>query len=106
MGRLLVSVVVVVAAVTTMVGPAAADPVNNPHTFALPVTCDGVSGVVYPTGRVGHLEGATTVGVLMAETGGPDDFTTPGFDLSELTACTSPAAPGVTFYVLLTPRRG
>jgi hypothetical protein len=106
MPRFLVSIAVVAATVMMMVGTAAADPVNNPNTFALPVTCDGVSGVVYPTGRVGHQAGSTTVGVLMAQTGGPDDFTTPGFDLADLTACTSPLAPGVTFYVLLTPRRG
>jgi hypothetical protein len=106
MGRLLVSAAAVAAAMTTLVGTAAADPVNNPHTFPLPVTCDGVSGTVYPSGRVGHQAGSTAVGVLLAEVGGPDDFQTPGFELSELTACTTPLLPGVTLYVLLTPRSG
>jgi hypothetical protein len=31
---------------------------------------------------------------------------TPGFDASELTACTSAAEPGVTFYILFLPRGG
>ena len=85
---------------------AAANPVKNPHTFAIPLTCaNGVSGTVYPTGAAGHLAGSTSVGVLLAQTG-PGAFSTPGFELTDLTACTASDLPGVTFYVLITPRRG
>jgi hypothetical protein len=107
MARLLVCLVTtVVAAVTMLVGTASADPVNNPHTFAIPLVCaNGLSGTVYPTGAAGHVAGSTSIGVLLAQTG-PGAFSTPGFDLSELTACTAADAPGVTFYVLITPRRG
>lgn len=107
MARLLVCLATtVVAAATMLVGTAAADPVNNPNTFAIPLTCaNGFSGTVYPTGAAGHAAGATTVGVLMAQTG-PGAFSTPGFELSDLTACTPAGLPGVTFYVLITPRRG
>jgi hypothetical protein len=105
MARLLVAVTVLATA-TILVGTAAADPVKNPNTFALPITCaSGISGTVYPTGAAGHDAGSTSVGVLLAQTG-PGAFSTPGFELSDLTACTSREAPGVTFYVLITPRRG
>jgi hypothetical protein len=106
MARLLGIAMTIAAAMTIMVGPAAADPVNNPHTFALAITCaNGVSDTVYPTGAAGHAAGSTSVGILLAQTG-PGAFSTPGFELSDLTACTSAQAPGVTFYVLITPRRG
>ena len=107
MARLFVCIVAVVsAAMTMLVGTAAADPVNNPHTFAIPLTCaNGVSGTVYPTGAAGHLAGSTSVGILLAQTG-PGAFSTPGFDLADLTACTASDLPGVTFYVLITPRKG
>lgn len=107
MARLLVCVVTAVsAAMTMLVGTAAADPVNNPHTFAIPLTCaNGVSGTVYPTGAAGHLAGSTSVGILKAQTG-PGAFSTPGFDVDDLTACTASDLPGVTFYVLITPRKG
>jgi len=106
MARLFICVITsVVAAATLLVGTAAADPVKNPHTEALALTCsNGVSGTVYPTGAAGHLAGSTSVGVLMAQTGGPGAFTTPGFELSDLTACTAADLPGVTLYVLITPR--
>ncbi len=106
MARLLGCVVATVAAAMTMlIGTAAADPVDNPHTFAIPLSCaNGVSGTVYPTGAAGHLVGSTSVGVLLAQTG-PGAFRTPGFELADLTACTASDLPGVTFYVLITPRR-
>ena len=105
MARLLVCVVTtVLAAITLVVGPAAADPVNNPNTFAIPLSCaNGVNGTVYPTGAAGHVAGSTSVGVLLAQTG-PGAFSTPGFELTDLTACTAADLPGVTFYVLITPR--
>jgi hypothetical protein len=105
MARLLVCVATAIAvAMMMIVSTAAADPVNNPHTFALPITCEnGVSGTVYPTGAAGHVAGSTSVGVLLGQTG-PGAFLTPGFELSDLTACTSTAEPDVTFYVLITPR--
>ena len=106
MARLLVCLAMTVAAVTMLVGTAAADPVKNPHTFAIPLTCaNGLSGTVYPTGAAGHAAGSTSIGVLKAQTG-PGAFSTPGFELSDLTACTAADLPGVTFYVLITPRRG
>jgi hypothetical protein len=105
MARLLVCVLATfAAALTLLVGTAAADPVKNPNTFAIPLSCaNGVSGTVYPTGAAGHLAGSTTVGVLLAQTG-PGAFSTPGFELTDLTACTAADLPGVTFYVLITPR--
>jgi hypothetical protein len=104
--RLVCLATTVAAAVTMLVGTAAADPVNNPHTFAIPLTCaNGFTGTVYPTGAAGHAAGSTSVGVLLAQTG-PDAFSTPGFELSDLTACTAASFPGVTFYVLITPRGG
>lgn len=108
MARLLASVAIVSAAAATLiVGTAAADPVKNPHTFPLPLTCaNGNSVIVYPTGAAGHVAGSSTVGVLHGQVSPAGSFFTPGFDASELTACTSPSAPGVTFYVLFTPRRG
>jgi hypothetical protein len=108
MARLLASVAIAIATAATMlVGTAAADPVKNPNTFPLTITCaNGATGTVYPTGAVGHLAGSTTVGVLKGEVSPEGTFFTPGWDASELTACTAPEAPGVTFYVLLTPRRG
>jgi hypothetical protein len=106
MVRLLAFVATTVAAAATIVGTAAADPVKNPHTFALPVTCDGVSGIVYPTGSAAHQAGSTAIGVLKGQSGPDGTFFKAGWEASELTACTSPAAPGVTFYVLITPRKG
>ena len=105
MARLLVCLAATVAA-AILVGTAAADPSKNPHTFGLPLTCDnGFSGTVYPTGAAGHVVGSTSVGVLMGQTG-PGAFLTPGFELTDLTACESAAEPGVTFYVLFATDRG
>lgn len=106
MGRLLASIAVAIAtAATLLVGTAAADPIKNPHTFALPLSCaNGASPTVYPTGAAGHVVGSSSVGVLHGQITPNGSFFTPGFDASELTACTSPAAPGVTFYILFTPR--
>ena len=108
MARLRVSVAIAVTAAATMlVGTAAADPVNNPHVFPLTITCaNGAGGTVYPTGSAGHLAGTTSVGVLKGEVTPEGSFFVPGWDASELTACTAPEAPGVTFYVLITPRNG
>jgi hypothetical protein len=108
MARLLASVAIVVAAAAVLlVGTAAAEPSKNPNTFPLPLSCaNGISGTIYPTGAAGHLAGSNTVGVLHGEVTPTGGFFTPGFDASELTACTSPAAPGVTFYILILPRRG
>jgi len=105
MARLLVCLATTIAAAATMlVGTAAADPVKNPNTFALPLACaNGVSATVYPTGAAGHVAGSTSVGILLGQTG-PGAFLVPGFELSDLTACTSATFPGVTFYVLITPR--
>lgn len=105
--RLASAVIAVAAAATMLVGTAAADPVKNPHTFPLTLTCaNGVSGTVYPTGSAGHLAGSTSVGVLKGEVGPDGTFFVPGWDASELTACTALEAPDVTFYVLIAPRKG
>ena len=108
MARVLAATAVTIAAAATLlVGPAAADPTQNPHTFALQVTCaDGSSATIYPTGAAGHLTGTSSVGVLHGTTTPGGSQFTPGFDASELTACTSPAEPGVTFYILFLPRGG
>jgi len=108
MARVLAATAVTIAAAATLlVGPAAADPIKNPHTFALPVTCEGgFTATIYPTGAAGHLTGTSSVGVLHGTTTPAGSVFTPGFDASELTACTSPAEPGVTFHILFLPRGG
>jgi hypothetical protein len=108
MARLLAATAATIAATATLlVGSAAADPVENPHTFALPVTCEGgFTATIYPTGAAGHLIGTSSVGVLHGTTTPGGSSFTPGFDASELTSCTSAAEPGVTFHILFLPRGG
>jgi hypothetical protein len=105
MRRALAFVAVGLATAMMAAAPAVADPVNNPNTFPLALNCSGGLNVtVYPTGNAGHVAGSTTVGVLKGISSPGGEFIVPGFDLSELAACTSPAEPGVTFYVLVLPR--
>jgi hypothetical protein len=117
--RLLIAAAVVGSLCVFGASPAAADPVNNPHTETFAVTCGGESfTVVAPGGSAGHVVGATTNLVLQGLSGvdpdfGPIDFVTKGLDRpGKLTSCSTTFTNSlghsfpVTILVLVTGQGG